>query len=312
MSANNEFDEKTFLPGGILVVDKPPDMSSAAVVRRIKRLPGIRKVGHAGTLDPFATGVLVCLVNQGTRLSQFFLHGRKTYAATLRLGETTDTQDYTGAVTAEKPVDPIPENMIYEIFSEFTGDIFQTPPSYSALKHNGVPLYRHARAGRMIRKPDRAVNISRIEVSDIRLPDITFEVECSGGTYIRTLCADIGDRLGYGGHLLHLDRIKSSGFARKEAIDLERLEQEAIAGRLERHVISMADALKEMPSAEADNRVQEKIRHGRALAAADLPALADASPKPFYARVTAPGNRMLAVIHVPENNFDYRYCCVFH
>ncbi len=294
------------------MVDKPPDMSSAAIVRRIKRLPGIKKVGHAGTLDPFATGVLVCLVNQGTRLSQFFLHGRKTYTATLRLGRTTDTQDHTGAVTAEKPVDPISENSIYQIFSEFMGDTLQTPPSYSALKHNGVPLYRHARAGRMIRKPDRRINISRIEVRDIRLPDITFEVECSGGTYIRTLCADIGDRLGYGGHLLRLDRIESGGFTKKEAIDLEGLEQEAIAGRLERHVTPMADALKGMPSAVADSRVREKIRHGRALAAADLPELADASPKPFYARVTAPGNRLLAVIHVPENKFDYRYCCVFH
>ncbi len=302
-------DTDTVFPDGVIIVDKPADMSSAAVVRRIKRLAGIRKVGHAGTLDPFATGVLVCLINRGTRLSQFFLHGGKKYAATLRLGTTTDTQDHTGTVIAENPAENLSGKTIRRVFSQFVGDIEQLPPVYSALKHNGVPLYRHARNGHFIQKPARRVHISHIDIRKIRLPDIDFEVQCTGGTYIRTLCADIGEALGCGGHLRKLDRIESSGFGREEAVSLESLER---ADRLEEFVIPMADALPAMPALMAEDRVAEKIRHGRRLTADDFSGCEKPMPDASCVKITAPDKRLLAVVHVAENKIDYKYCCIFH
>lgn len=292
-------------------MDKPADITSAAVVRRIKRLPGIYKVGHAGTLDPFATGVLVCTVNQGTRISRFFLHGRKKYAATMRVGTTTDTQDHTGKVLAEKPVGEISENAIVNAFQKFTGDIEQLPPSYSALKHNGVPLYRYARNGTFIQKPARKVNISRIEIRKIQLPDIEFDIQCSGGTYIRTICSDVGEILGCGGHLRKLDRLESSGFSRDKVIDLDTLEQLKTAGELERFIIPMSEALKEMPVCMADGDLQKKISYGQTLSVQDFPGCEDTIPQEGYMKITTRDNRLLAVIHIPENKFDYKYCCVF-
>lgn len=300
------------LPDGVIVVDKPAGMTSADVVRRLKRLPGINKVGHAGTLDPFATGVLVCPINKGTRLSRFFLHDRKKYAATLRLGTATDTQDLTGQTIAEKPVGKIPEKTIYAVFSQFIGDIEQLPPSYSALKHNGVPLYRHARNGTFIQKPARSVHIASIDIREICLPDVHFEIQCAGGTYVRTICMNIGEKLGCGGHLRELDRIESSGFHRREAVSLEKLEQVESMERLAAFVIPMADALREMPSHTADGHMQEKIRHGRQLGANDFPAVGEATGRSADVKITTPDNRLLAVVHLSENNFNYRYCCVFH
>ena len=305
-------DTGTVFPDGVIVVDKPADISSAAVVRKIKRLPCIKKVGHAGTLDPFATGVLVCPVNRGTRLSQFFLHDRKKYAATLRLGTATDTQDHTGRVLAEKTVDNIPESTIKRVFSRFLGDIEQLPPVYSALKHEGVPLYRHARNGRFIQKPPRNVHISYMDIRDIRLPDIHFEVDCSAGTYIRTLCADIGEVLGCGGHLRTLVRLQSSGFRLDEAITLERLALLEDPDQLESIVIPMADALRGIPALVADDRVQEKIRHGRMLGLTDFPDTGRLQPHGGCAKVTAPDGRLLAVIHAHEKELHYEYRCVFH
>lgn len=312
MSRRKTTDTSGLLPGGVIVVDKPADMTSAAVVRRIKRMPGINKVGHAGTLDPFATGVLVCPINKGTRLSQFFLHGRKKYAATLKLGTATDTQDHTGKVVFEKPVGSISENVIHDVFSRFIGDHMQFPPAYSALKYNGVPLYRHARNGNIIQKPARAIHISNIEIQEIRLPEVDFEVQCSGGTYIRTLCADIGERLGCGGHLRKLDRMASSCFSRDDAVPLSELEKAESADQIERYVLSMADALKEIPSYEADEGLGKKVAHGRPLTADDFPGFDNRQEKQPYIKITTTGGRLIAVLMATENKMDYKYCCVFH
>ncbi len=304
------------LPGGVIIVDKPADLTSAGVVRRLKRLPGIKKVGHTGTLDPFATGVLVCPINQGTRLSRFFLHDRKKYRATLRLGEATDTQDHTGQVVAEHRVGNISRNAIDEVFSRFKGDIRQIPPAYSALKHNGVPLYRHARNGNPIEKPARTVHISSIDIRNIQLPDIDFDVTCTAGTYIRTLCADIGKQLGCYGHLRQLDRMESCGFARDDAVSLAELETVESAGQLEAFVIPMAAALRKMPAYTADGGLAKKIMHGRPLSAGDFsdddPIIRESARQSGHIKILAPDQRLLAVIHVPEDKFDYTYCCVFH
>ncbi len=309
-------DTNEFLPGGVIVVDKPADLTSAAVVRRLKKLPGIKKIGHTGTLDPFATGVLACPINSGTRLSRFFLHDRKKYRATLRLGEATDTQDHTGQVVAEHRVENISRNAIDAVFSRFKGDIRQIPPVYSALKHNGVPLYRHARNGNPIQKPARTVHISSIDIRNIQLPDIDFDVTCGAGTYIRTLCADIGEQLGCHGHLRQLDRIESAGFSRDDATSLAMLETVESVAQLEPFVIPLAAALREMPAYTADEGLIKKLRHGRPLAANDFsdhdPIIRASARQSGHIKILAPDQRLLAVIHVPEDKFDYTYCCVFH
>ena len=189
---------------GMLIIDKPAGITSAKVVALLKRNAGLRKVGHTGTLDPFATGVLICCVNQATRLARFFLHGSKKYQGTLVLGTETDTLDGTGNVTATCEHTDFSVDRIESAFRRFVGAIDQVPPVYSALKHHGVPLYKLARKGTPVQKPARQVTISSLDILNIDLPKIDFQVACSAGTYIRTLCADIGTELGCGGHLQRL------------------------------------------------------------------------------------------------------------
>ena len=155
---------------GILVVDKPADITSAKVVARIKELVGARKAGHGGALDPFATGILVCCINRATKLSRFFLHGNKTYEAVLRLGIETDTQDSTGTITSTCDRVEYSAETLRSVFKQFEGTIEQHPPVYSALKHKGVPLYKHARKGNPVQKPARSVCVLHINILDIALP----------------------------------------------------------------------------------------------------------------------------------------------
>jgi tRNA pseudouridine55 synthase len=205
---------------GIVVVDKPANMSSAQAVAAVKRLLEARKVGHAGTLDPFATGVLVCCVNQATRMAQFFLHSRKKYRALMHLGIETDTQDGTGRIISSIAPTAVTAKHLHRVIKEFEGSYWQRPPAFSALKLRGVPLYRHARRGRPVQKPRRRVEIDAIRIQDIDLPYVRFEVGCSAGTYIRTLCADIGRRLECGAHLKELRRIESGPFTVSAAASL--------------------------------------------------------------------------------------------
>ena len=297
---------------GFIVVDKPADMTSAGVVNRLKRISGVKKAGHTGTLDPFATGVMICPVNRATRLAQFFLHSAKAYSAVIHLGIETDTQDYTGNPIATVPVGDISEERIRSVFEGFVGEIDQTPPVYSALKHKGIPLYRYARKGVPVEKPARRVVIMAIDIVEIRLPEIRFSVTCAAGTYIRTLCADIGKALGCGGHLKSLTRTKSGGFSLDDAVSLADLKTIAAAGRLDSVVIPMADALKGMPSHMADPKLMEKIRFGRPLTTGDIgiPTGMDAN-RPRIKIVDA-GRDLLAVVALAENKLQYDYCCVFH
>jgi tRNA pseudouridine55 synthase len=255
---------------GIIVVDKPSNISSAGVVRFVKKTFKAEKVGHAGTLDPFAEGVLICCLNQATRLARFLLRGKKKYAGVLKLGEETDTQDLTGTIVSTgKPVDFSPQ-AIQNVFGKFKGPIKQLPPVYSALKHKGIPLYKLARRGTPIQKPPRCVHIDNITIREISLPLIRFEVTCSAGTYIRTLCADIGRSLGCGGHLAALKRIESSGFSLEQAISLSELEKLKHNTKRSAHIIPMADALPNMPQFRADTRLAEKIQQGKIISATDL------------------------------------------
>jgi tRNA pseudouridine55 synthase len=231
---------------GVLIVDKDPGMTSHDVVRRVRRLLKTRRVGHAGTLDPLATGVLPVAVGEGTRIVQFLMEGDKTYRATFRLGEITDTQDCEGQVLETRPVTGVTETMITAAASSLTGTIRQIPPMYSALKREGVPLHRLARQGLEVPREAREVRIDRISIREIRLPLMTVEVDCSKGTYIRTLCHDLGMLLGCGAHLTALRRTRNGVFREDESLPLGRLEE--VAHFENSPLLSLRQALRGYPS----------------------------------------------------------------
>ena len=299
---------------GIVVINKPVQMTSARVVASVKRISNAGKVGHTGTLDPMAEGVLICCLNRATRLARFLLQGNKRYEAVLKLGEQTDTQDSTGTVLSTGDPANLSAETIRSACERFCGLIEQLPPVYSALKHKGTPLYRHARQGRPVQKPARQVHIYRIEIQEVNIPFVRFEISCSAGTYIRTLCADIGTSLGCGGHLHALKRLESCGFTLQQAMTLEQLEACARAGTLNRHVITMADALKSMPAVVADTEVITKIRHGRELTPDDVNlerGFQRNNASHPYLKIIDSGNNLMAVIEYQKAGNKLEYCCVF-
>jgi tRNA pseudouridine55 synthase len=296
---------------GVVVIDKPANITSARAISVLKRTLKIEKAGHTGTLDPFATGVLVCCMNKATKLARFFLHGEKIYRAVLHLGIETDTQDSTGTITAVVENMSISEDTIRSVIKKFEGASLQQPPIYSALKHEGTPLYKLARCGKPMRKPAREIFISSIRVLRIDLPFIWFEVCCSAGTYIRTLCADIGKTLGCGGHLKVLRRVKSSGFVIDEAIPLSGLNVFRESETSADSIIGMSDALRGMPLYVADPVLVEKITFGKRLTKKDFRS--DLSQKTSgFIKIVDDKNKLCAVLDVNEMLGKYKYCCVFH
>ncbi|OIN95321.1 MAG: tRNA pseudouridine(55) synthase TruB [Deltaproteobacteria bacterium CG1_02_45_11] len=300
---------------GVLVIDKPANITSAKVTAFLKKALKARKTGHAGTLDPFATGVLVCCINSATRLARFFLHDNKKYEAVLHLGVATDTQDPTGTITSTCDNVNFSEKTIRSAFKQFEGAVDQLPPIYSALKHKKVPLYKLARSGKPVQKPARPIYISYIKILDINLPFIRFEVSCSAGTYIRTLCADIGKSLGCGGHLKELKRIESSGFTIRDAINFSELKELALSenlpDNLSGRIISMADALPNMPAHIADNALKEKIKHGKTITKTDFMSKPLPVPEGFI-KVVEPTNDLIAVLNLQKESDRFKYCCVFN
>ncbi|NLZ16376.1 MAG: tRNA pseudouridine(55) synthase TruB [Desulfobulbaceae bacterium] len=216
-------------PAGFFLVDKPVGVSSFAVVRRMRRLLGVKKVGHAGTLDPFASGLLlVGAGREATRHIATFMEGRKCYTARLQLGVETDTQDPEGTVTRVRPVQGIDSEAIRSCLAGMAGEQMQVPPPFSALKHQGKPLYHYARRGVIISKPARPVHIYTLEAGAYEedAQQLEIQVSCSHGTYIRTLAADIGNTLGCGAHLIELRRTASGPFNVADALDGRLLFQE--------------------------------------------------------------------------------------
>lgn len=289
-------------------------MSSARVVALVKKAFKADKAGHAGTLDPFAEGVLICCINQATRLAGFLLHGSKKYVAELKLGQETDTQDLTGTVVATAKAVNYSQQTIQSVFESFKGPIEQLPPVYSALKHKGVPLYKLARRGQPVQKPPRQVQIYDICVNDVDLPYIRFEVSCSAGTYIRTLGTDIAKKLGGGGHLSALKRIESSGFTLDQAIPLSALGESAHSRILSTKMIGMKDALPGMPEFCADDHLVEKIRHGQKLTIKDLSgsnSTARAGLAGDYLKIVNREHDLIAIVEQNSPGNRLTYCCVF-
>jgi tRNA pseudouridine55 synthase len=213
----------TVTPDGVLLVDKAEGMTSHDVVAVLRRKLDIKKVGHCGTLDPIATGLLLLTIGRGTKIQDLLMSEDKEYVGTLSLGVTTSTQDRQGAVIEERPVPQLNESEIRAAFEKFRGDFYQMPPMVSAIKHGGVPLYKLARQGKVVEREPRLVHVYRYTIDQIALPEIGFSVVCSKGFYVRTYAHDIGEALGCGAHLKSLRRTKSGRFDVANAISVDEI-----------------------------------------------------------------------------------------
>jgi tRNA pseudouridine55 synthase len=206
-----------------LLVDKAAGMTSHDVVALIRRKIGIKKVGHCGTLDPIATGLLLLTIGRGTKVQDLLMSEDKDYAGTLTLGVTTSSQDRQGEIVEQRPVPPLGENEVRAAFEKFRGDFYQLPPMVSAKKHGGVPLYKLARQGKVVEREPRLVHVYRYTIDRITIPEIDFSVVCSKGFYVRTYVHDIGEALGCGAHLKSLRRTKSGRFDVANAISIDEI-----------------------------------------------------------------------------------------
>jgi tRNA pseudouridine55 synthase len=208
---------------GVLLVDKAPGMTSHDVVAIVRRSLGTKKVGHCGTLDPLATGLLIIVLGRGTKIQDLLMAEDKEYAGTLVLGTTTDSQDADGEVVETKPVPDFTREQIEEAFGKFRGDFYQMPPMVSAIKKDGVPLYKLARQGKIVEREPRFVHVYAHEIKDVRLPEVDFRVVCSKGFYVRTYAFDIGNELGCGAHLKNLRRTKSGKFTLEHSVTVDEI-----------------------------------------------------------------------------------------
>ncbi len=252
------------MPSGILLIDKPAGLTSFQVVRRVRRLLGVKKIGHLGTLDPFATGLLPLCIGEATKLVPFLMPETKTYRAWVKLGEETDTQDATGQVVARSEAFPEPDQ-VYEAAAAFVGEIEQVPPMYSAVHHQGKRLYELARQGKVVEgRQARRVTIYRLEVEEMAGREVTMTVACSSGTYIRTLAADLGAALGCGAHLGALRRLAVGPFRVEEAVTLEDLE-EGSPEEVWPRIIPLAACLPGLRGITVGPEEAARLRHGRVL-----------------------------------------------
>lgn len=252
---------------GIINIYKEAGFTSHDVVAKMRGICGQKKIGHTGTLDPQATGVLPVCLGSGTKLCDMLTDKDKEYVAELLLGVTTDTQDTTGAVLTEKTVtaESFTEEALREVILGFVGEYDQVPPMYSALKINGRKLYDLAREGKVVERKARRVTIHEIEILSIVLPVVKLRVDCSKGTYIRTLCADIGERLGCGGTMQSLVRTKVGGFLLQDAIRLSELQARKDAGELEKVVIPVDSVFSDCPALHIRGDNAALLENGNAI-----------------------------------------------
>jgi len=258
------------MPSGILIIDKPMDWTSHDVVAKLRSCLKERRIGHAGTLDPMATGVLPVFVGRATRAVEFATEGEKEYIAVLRLGVVTDTQDITGTVIQTSPV-AVSQTQVEEALPTFRGKILQTPPMYSAIKKQGKKLYELARSGKEVYREPRPITIFELELLEQLSPtEFTLRILCSKGTYIRTLCHDIGALLGTGGCLSSLRRTKAAGFSQEQALPLEKV----IASSNPLEFLFPVDSyFSNFPSLIVDAVTERKIRNGMSVSCQEADGL---------------------------------------
>jgi len=250
---------------GILNVDKPPGMTSHDVVDEIRRLAGQRKVGHAGTLDPMATGVLLVCLGSATRVAEYLMQGCKRYRATIVLGTTTDTYDAEGTIVSSGGASDFLQPEIEAALTRFVGRSEQVPPMYSAVKHEGRPLYELARQGKTVERAPRAVEIDAIDLLDWAPPALSIEITCSPGTYIRSLAHDLGQQLGSGAYLDTLVRLSSGRFTLEDATSLDRLAEAFEHGQEARYLLPLDEAFLDWPAAIVGTEAARRIAHGQAV-----------------------------------------------
>ena len=284
---------------GLLIVDKPAGMTSHDVVAVVRRMSGERSIGHLGTLDPMATGVLPLVLGRYTRLAKFFQADRKTYTGVIRFGFATDTYDAdgerVGEVTAALPDDAT----VREAAEAFTGEIMQTPPAYSAKKIEGVAAYKLARAGKPVAVKTVAVNVFRFEIGQVAGTDAPFEVELAAGGYVRSLAHDLGARLECGAHLAALRRTVAGEFSLLDASTLDELEQKAAGEGIESRLYHPRRMLPEMPCVTVDERIAGRLRNGMT---ANLPEYSNAAMVKIFTSqrdLLAVGQRIAGTLFQP-------------
>jgi tRNA pseudouridine55 synthase len=246
---------------GILLVDKPAGWTSHDVVDQIRRAAGMRKVGHTGTLDPAATGLLILCLGKATRMSEFLIGMDKVYEGTMRMGIITDSHDLDGGIVEERPVPELAPARIEEAFARFTGDIMQVPPMVSAVKINGERLYKKARKGEVVDRPARPVTVREFELVDYQAPDARFRVRCTRGTYARTLCYDVGEVLGCGATLAALRRTWVGPHSVAEAKPAEEFRERADVTKRIRPIESAL----ELPEIVVEDETREVVAAGTVL-----------------------------------------------
>ncbi|MHB8058746.1 MAG: tRNA pseudouridine(55) synthase TruB [Desulfuromonadaceae bacterium] len=263
---------------GFVIIDKPAGITSHDVVSRVRRILGTRKVGHTGTLDPFATGVLPVAVNDGTKAIPFLDEGVKCYEALMQLGVATDTLDMTGKVLRESEFDSVTRQQLLGVFERFTGPILQIPPMYSAIKQGGQPLYKLARMGQEVVRAARPVDIHSIELLSFTPPFVSIRVTCSRGTYVRTLADDIGVMIGCGAALKELRRTASGPFLISAAHTLESLQSAADEARVSSFCTSPFSALEHLLDVPLADSGVAKVSFGRSPLWSDTTVQGDAVP----------------------------------
>ena len=272
---------------GVVVVDKDSGPTSHDVVDRLRRLFGIRKVGHAGTLDPLATGVLVVCLGRATRIIQFLPTSQKEYVVGIRLGVSTDTFDAEGRVTG--PVQDVRADRaeILEVCGTLEGEIAQVPPMFSAVKVRGERLYKAARRGETVERPTRRVTIFRLRMEGYSPPDLSIRVTCSRGTYMRSLAHEIGQRLGCGGHVISLRRVRDGRFSIQDARKIVEIEDLAEHGRAAESVLGVGEALDSLPLARVTEEQSRRFRDGQRVGPVEMTSRARPTAE-VLARVEGP------------------------
>lgn len=279
--------------GGVLCVDKPLGITSHDVVNRIRRVASLRRVGHAGTLDPLATGVLLLCLGRSTRLIEYLVGHDKVYETTVRLGQTTTTYDAEGDIVAERPFTHLTLTQIQEALAPFRGEIQQQPPLYSAIKQGGQPLYKLARQGKEdVERPYRPVTIHELTLIDWEPPHLSLRVSCSSGTYIRSLGYDLGEALGCGGHLSALRRLAVGDFTVETAVPLDQLSPENITS----YLLPPDTAVQHLPRIDLPETVAADILQGKPIAITN-------STSAELARAYGPDNQFLGIITAEDEQW---------
>lgn len=250
---------------GFLNIDKPSGITSAKAVSLLRRWSGQRHIGHAGTLDPMATGVLPICMGQATRLASFITESRKTYRAEVELGVSTDTYDTEGDITRRADPSSVTREQVQALFPSFSGTILQQPPMYSALKHRGERLYRLARSGIEVERPDRKVEVYRLQLIDWQPPRFVMEVECGRGTYIRSLAHDMGQALGCGAHLRGLIRTCCGQFNIADSLSLDRVEDSFRNGCWQELLLPVDTVLHHLSAITLNREAERLVRDGRSI-----------------------------------------------